>query len=119
MGSLLACDGPDKQPACRDSSLSAFIAPRGAITRDGTRLYGGERVAAVDRDSDLIPRDGDGYAMEGPWQVWVEVEGLGEFRVADTGYLAEHGIDFDLLFASYGEAIEFGRQTRRACVTRE
>jgi len=90
------------------------------VTRDGTSLDSGERVVAVDRRSPLLPRDAEGYLRPGPWTVWLEVEGMGPpLRVADTGYLAEYGVDYDLLFDDYREAVRFGVQTLWVCFSVE
>lgn len=38
------------------------------------------------------------------------------YRIADTGHLAEHGIDYDLLFWTTREALEWGRRRVMVCV---
>lgn len=77
-------------------------------TADGTSTWGalaaGDNIAA-----------GPAWMLGKRIAVWTPW-GEAVYRLADTGHLAVNGIDFDLLFATTAEALQWGRRTVPVCV---
>lgn len=62
------------------------------------------------------------YLAAGPaWMLGKRItvvlpDGPATYRVADTGHLAVNGIDYDLLFWTTSEALQWGRRRVMVCV---
>jgi hypothetical protein len=94
---------PGDPRECRAATITGYV--RGAgnpRTADGTSIWTEEPIAAASYD---IPIDS-----------YVEVEGVGTFRVADRGMLSPTHIDVAVM--SVGEARAL-TSVRRVCITRE
>lgn len=66
--------GPGAQPDCRPATVTGYVRTdpaMNATTADGTSILADEPIVAASYDV--------------PMGSWVEVEGLGTFRVADRG----------------------------------
>jgi 3D (Asp-Asp-Asp) domain-containing protein len=97
------------QGPCRASVITGYSAEQyPGRTADGTSTWGA--LAAGD------------YIAAGPsWMLGQRItvrttEGDLVYRIADTGLLAAHGIDYDLLFPTTAEALRWGRRVVVVCV---
>ena len=95
--------------ACRMSVVTGYSAQQyPGRTADGTSTWGalaaGDNIAA-----------GPAWMLGQRITVWTPW-GEAVYRLADTGHLAQNGIDYDLLFATTAEALQWGRRTVPVCV---
>ena len=103
---VAAVPSPVSAQECSEFVVTAYAASDyPGLTADGSTttvaaLNRGERIAAA---SSWVP-----------FGSYVQVVGVGNFRVADRGYLGPKHLD--ILMRSRYEALEFGRQTRVVCL---
>jgi 3D (Asp-Asp-Asp) domain-containing protein len=106
IGLTLICATPAQAQQCETYTITAYAASEypgwtadGSTTTVGA-LKRGEPIAAA--------------SYNVPMGAYVQVVGLGSFRVADRGHLGARHID--VLMRTQWEAVQFGRQTRTVCV---
>ena len=97
------------QGGCRTARVTGYSAEQyPGRTADGTSTWGairaGDWIAAG--PAAQLGRRITVYTPNGP----------ARYRVADTGQLSAHGIDYDLLFATTSEAVEWGSRSVTVCL---
>ena len=106
---LLAASSPvsaaPAEQVCEPYVITAYAASDyPGWTADGSTTT----VAALNRGENIAAAS---YNV--PFGAYVQVLGVGVYRVADRGHLGPRHID--VLMRTRGEAIEFGRQIRTVC----
>lgn len=106
---VLSVHGAPARQSCPYATITGYSAQMfPGRTADGTSTWGA--LASED------------YIAAGPaWMRGRRIQvhapdGVLEYRIADTGNLAAHGIDYDLLFATTAEALSWGRRSLPVCV---
>lgn len=104
----------------RDVQASEFGACRmSVVTGYSVQQYPGRTADGSSTGGSMAQGD---YLAAGPaWMLGKRISvdtpwGEAVYRVADTGMLAQNGIDYDLLFATTGEALQWGRRSVWVCV---
>lgn len=87
---------------CETYTITAYsVEQYPGTTTDGTRTPGNAGVIAA-----------GSYNL--PFNTYVDIEGVGVYRIADRGHLGVRHVD--ILVNTTREALNFGRQTRTVCI---
>lgn len=90
------------QSTCESYVITAYsVEMFGGTTADGTRTPGNAGIIAAG-------------SRNLPFNTYVQIEGLGTYRIADRGHLGTRHID--VLMQTTREALNFGRQQRMVCI---